>query len=105
MVLQSKKCGKILMQGFFTFLRKNNIILNFIFFQERRSNMNRVFLLSLNLKSAGNYRCEVSAEAPLFNTVSQRSRLSVVVLPKTRPRISGGQKTYHVGDFVRVNCT
>ena len=72
---------------------------------ERRSNMNKVFLLSLNLKSAGNYRCEVSAEAPLFNTVAQRKRLSVIVLPKNRPRISGGKHTYHVGDYVRVNCT
>jgi len=72
---------------------------------ERRSNKNTVILLGLNLKSAGNYRCEVSAEAPLFNTVSQRSRMEVIVLPNSRPRISGGQHTYHVGDWVRVNCT
>ena len=76
-----------------------------IFLQERRSNKNTVILLGLNLKSAGNYRCEVSAEAPLFNTVSQRSRMEVIVLPNSRPRISGGQHTYHVGDWVRVNCT
>jgi hypothetical protein len=48
------------------------------FLQENRSDKNRVTLLSLNLNSAGTYRCEVSAEAPLFNTVSQRNRLSVI---------------------------
>ena len=73
--------------------------------QDRRSNTNQVTLQDLNLKSAGNYRCEVSAEAPLFNTVSQRSKLSIIVLPNGRPRISGGKHTYHVGDYVRVNCT
>ena len=67
--------------------------------------MNTVILLNLNLKSAGSYRCEVSAEAPLFNTVSQRRKMGVIVLPQSRPRISGGKHTYHVGDQVRVNCT
>ena len=67
--------------------------------------MNTVILLNLNLKSAGSYRCEVSAEAPLFNTVSQRRKMGVIVLPQSRPRISGGKHTYHVGDHVRVNCT
>ena len=73
--------------------------------QERRSNRNTVTLLSINLNSAGAYRCEVSAEAPLFNTVSQRNRLSVIVLPNSRPRISGAKHTYHVGERVSVNCT
>ena len=31
--------------------------------------------------------------------------MEVIVLPNSRPRISGGQHTYHVGDWVRVNCT
>ena len=78
----------------------------FIFvLQERRSTRNTVTLLSLNLNSAGAYRCEVSAEAPLFNTVSQRNRLNIIVLPNSRPRISGAKKKYHVGEKVDVNCT
>eukprot|EP00095_Tigriopus_kingsejongensis_P002658 maker-scaffold439_size171548-snap-gene-0.26 protein:Tk02658 transcript:maker-scaffold439_size171548-snap-gene-0.26-mRNA-1 annotation:"AGAP007933-PA" len=72
---------------------------------QRHSDKNHVTLRNMNLKSAGQYRCEVSAEAPLFNTVSRSSRMDVVVLPRSGPRISGGKHTYHVGDKVRVNCT
>ena len=57
------------------------------------------------MKSAGAYKCEISAEAPLFDTVSRIGRLSVIVLPNSQPRISGAKHTYHVGDYVRVNCT
>ena len=32
----------------------------------------------MNLDSAGQFRCEISAEAPLFNTVSQSRPLSVI---------------------------
>ena len=28
-----------------------------------------------------------------------------IVLPRNEPRISGGKKTYYIGDRVRVNCT
>lgn len=80
-------------------------LLNVPCLQDRRSSANTVLLLSLNLNSAGNYRCEVSAEAPLFNTVSQRSRMEIIVLPNSPPRISGAKPTYHVGDLVQVNCT
>ena len=74
-------------------------------FQERRSNRQTVTLLRLNLKSAGAYKCEISAEAPLFDTVSRIGRLSVIVLPNSQPRISGAKHTYHVGERVSVNCT
>ena len=43
-----------------------------------RSDQNKVTLKRVNLKSAGVYRCEISAEAPLFNTVSRSSEMSVV---------------------------
>ena len=35
-------------------------------------------LRNLKLPSAGQYRCEISAEAPLFNTVSRSSRMEIV---------------------------
>jgi len=69
------------------------------------SDSSRVALRHLNLGSTGRYRCEVSAEAPLFNTVSQSKRLQVVALPTAKPRISGGLSLYRLGDRVRVNCT
>ena len=46
--------------------------------QINTSDQNRVILRNLNLRSAGQYRCEISAEAPLFNTVSRRSRMEIV---------------------------
>ena len=45
---------------------------------EMRSDQNQVTLVSVDLKSAGQYRCEISAEAPLFNTVSRSSHMSVI---------------------------
>ena len=51
-----------------------------IFFlsQAGNSNQNQVTLKNMNLDSAGQFRCEISAEAPLFNTVSQSRPLSVI---------------------------
>ena len=48
------------------------------FFQINTSDQNRVLLRNLNLRSAGQYRCVVSAEAPLFNTVSRSNRMEIV---------------------------
>ena len=33
------------------------------------------------------------------------SNFDFIVLPRNEPRISGGKKTYYIGDRVRVNCT
>ena len=43
-----------------------------------KSDQNQVILKNMNLDSAGQFRCEISAEAPLFNTVSQSRPLSVI---------------------------
>ncbi|XP_046387588.1 uncharacterized protein LOC124157128 [Ischnura elegans] len=64
-----------------------------------------VVLSSVNLSSTGRYRCEVSAEAPSFQTVSDHGDMVVVALPEEGPRISGGRSRYQAGDTVRVNCT
>ncbi|KZC14587.1 hypothetical protein WN55_07230 [Dufourea novaeangliae] len=66
-----------------------------------------VVLYSVNLMSTGRYRCEVSAEAPSFQTVSDHSDMLVVALPEDGPVITGrpGRHRYQVGDVVRFNCT
>ncbi|KAI4497382.1 hypothetical protein M0802_007393 [Mischocyttarus mexicanus] len=66
-----------------------------------------VVLYSVNLMSSGRYRCEVSAEAPSFQTVSDHSDMMVVALPKNGPAIEGrpGRRRYQVSDVVRFNCT
>lgn len=73
--------------------------------EKSHSDSSHVSLRNVNLGSTGRYRCEVSAEAPLFNTVSQSKRMQVVALPTAGPRISGGSPLYRLGDRVRVNCT
>ncbi|CRL02803.1 CLUMA_CG015858, isoform A [Clunio marinus] len=64
-----------------------------------------VVLQSVNLSSSGRYRCEVSGEAPSFNTVDGYGDMIVVVLPETDPRITGGRARYQINDRVNVNCT
>jgi hypothetical protein len=51
---------------------------NYSIFQRQLSDKNQVTLENLNLNSAGQYRCEISAEAPLFNTVAQSKKLNVI---------------------------
>nr|XP_044249558.1 uncharacterized protein LOC108062690 [Drosophila takahashii] len=65
-----------------------------------------VTLRYVNLQSAGRFRCEVSGEAPSFQTVTEHGDMIVVCLPdEGAPKISGGRPRYQIGDYVRVNCT
>ncbi|KAJ8688277.1 hypothetical protein QAD02_024072 [Eretmocerus hayati] len=66
-----------------------------------------VVLNSVNLMSSGRYRCEVSAEAPAFQTVSDHSDMLVVALPEKGPQIDGRspKHRYQISDAVRFNCT
>ncbi|XP_065342442.1 uncharacterized protein LOC135941088 isoform X2 [Cloeon dipterum] len=69
------------------------------------SSESTVVLSRVDLISSGIYKCEVSAEAPSFQTVSERGHMIVVAMPKDGPRITGGRPRYQIGDTVRVNCT
>ncbi|CAB0002205.1 unnamed protein product [Nesidiocoris tenuis] len=64
----------------------------------------KVNLQRLELSSTGRYRCEVSAEAPSFQTVSGHGDMLTVALPDRGPRISGGKPRYQIGDTVSVKC-
>ncbi|XP_071448177.1 uncharacterized protein [Hetaerina americana] len=65
----------------------------------------QIFLRSVTLKSSGVYRCEVSAEAPSFSSVSGEGRMEVVFPPKEPPRITGGKFGYEWNEWVDLNCT
>lgn len=69
------------------------------------STQNAVVLSSLQLSSTGLYRCEVSGEAPYFETVTDSAYMTVVALPEAGPKITGGKPRYQAGDTVSVNCT
>ncbi|BES93244.1 beat protein [Nesidiocoris tenuis] len=69
------------------------------------SDKNRVHLEKVTYQSTGTYKCEVSTEAPAFETVFRSQNLTVVAYPDRPPVITGHQPTYAVGDFITVNCT
>ncbi|GFQ83856.1 uncharacterized protein TNCT_171541 [Trichonephila clavata] len=70
-----------------------------------KSGQRSVYLRSVDLNSTGTYRCEVSAEAPSFQSVEAERDMKVMVLPTEGPKITGGQTQYNVGDIVSINCT
>ncbi|XP_022253780.1 cell adhesion molecule 4-like [Limulus polyphemus] len=78
---------------------------NFLSFQLSKSGENQVYLNDINLDSEGRYRCEVSAEAPSFQTVEASKEMKVLVLPTEGPKITGGRAKYNIGDTVMLNCT
>jgi hypothetical protein len=47
-------------------------------FQLQNSDMNIVTLINLKFNTSGNYKCEVSTEAPNFETVAQNSNMTVM---------------------------
>ncbi|RZF39369.1 hypothetical protein LSTR_LSTR000890 [Laodelphax striatellus] len=69
------------------------------------SDSKQVLLKNVSLKTSGLYRCEVSAEAPSFTSVSSEAKMEVIALPQEPPQISGEQKVYQVGDIINLNCT
>ncbi|XP_062711785.1 uncharacterized protein LOC115268723 [Aedes albopictus] len=71
------------------------------------SNHSKVTLRMLTLKSSGLYRCEISAEAPSFDSVQGEGRMDVIVIPKDGPTISGDSErdSYHMGETLELNCT
>ncbi|CAG0885716.1 unnamed protein product [Cyprideis torosa] len=64
-----------------------------------------IVLKSVNHDTSGKFKCEVSAERPSYDTVAYSGDLLVVVVPEGLPQITGLQKSYRIGDNVRINCT
>ncbi|GBN25292.1 hypothetical protein AVEN_185259-1 [Araneus ventricosus] len=70
-----------------------------------RTNSNIVFLRTVALDSAGNYKCQVSTDAPTYSCVQAVKEMNVIILPIEGPQITGGESTYELGDNVTLNCT
>ncbi|XP_071643310.1 uncharacterized protein [Temnothorax longispinosus] len=62
-------------------------------------------LKDLALQSSGQYKCEVSTEAPSFATTYQTANLTVISLPERGPEITGLSSHYAVGENVTANCS
>ncbi|XP_040563598.1 uncharacterized protein [Lepeophtheirus salmonis] len=73
----------------------------------RRTNESQVALRNISWTSAGNYKCQVSGEGPLFATEFQTKRLRVAVTPQDPPHIVGllPNKLYDPGDWLHLNCS
>ncbi|CAG7828474.1 unnamed protein product, partial [Allacma fusca] len=72
---------------------------------ESKSSMNYVMLEPVSLLSKGVYRCEVSADAPSFQTVHEEHFMHVMVLPRLGPQLTGVLPWYNIGDNLTAKCT
>ncbi|CAL8112930.1 unnamed protein product [Orchesella dallaii] len=73
-------------------------------------NPNNSDLTSLELDRAtlltrGTYRCEISADAPSFQTVYEEQYMRILALPVTGPSISGTFPWYNLGENFSATCT
>ncbi|XP_046662909.1 uncharacterized protein LOC124355799 [Homalodisca vitripennis] len=64
-----------------------------------------VTLLNVDRRSTGTFKCEVSADAPLFHTEIQSAMLRVVDVPVGEPEIATEKLRYASGEQIHVNCT
>jgi len=69
------------------------------------SNESMVSIRDVKRANTGTYRCEVSAEAPDFETDYREANMSVIDLPFHGPIIVNVQKSYLPGEAVALNCT
>lgn len=54
---------------------------------------------------AGSYGCEVSSEAPSFETDYREANMSVAVPPKSAPVLEGLRPSYKIGEILQAECT
>eukprot|EP00090_Calanus_glacialis_P009575 TRINITY_DN17962_c0_g1_i1.p1 TRINITY_DN17962_c0_g1~~TRINITY_DN17962_c0_g1_i1.p1 ORF type:complete len:290 (-),score=26.18 TRINITY_DN17962_c0_g1_i1:223-1092(-) len=76
-----------------------------LFVDEYKSTETRIVLRKVEIVTAGYYQCEVSGEAPLFQTAKSMNNLKIVDLPDDGPIISGSQPRYNTKDILAANCT
>ncbi|XKL67164.1 hypothetical protein PGB90_010584 [Kerria lacca] len=64
-----------------------------------------VTLRSVQRQLTGYYECEVSADAPLFDTDIKKMLIIVTEKPETSPFINVEKTKYSEGDIIKANCT
>lgn len=69
-----------------------------------KSNANVLILNTVQLEVSGRFSCEVSADAPSFQTSIVSSNMDIVVLPPRSPEIEGFRSRYKVGDEIVATC-
>ncbi|XP_049834541.1 uncharacterized protein LOC126278457 isoform X2 [Schistocerca gregaria] len=71
----------------------------------KQSTATHVTLINADDSLTGQYICEVSADAPSFNTFVVTDSMDVVDAPRQRPHLTGLRTRYRPGDLLNVNCT
>ncbi|XP_034250307.1 uncharacterized protein LOC117650815 [Thrips palmi] len=79
--------------------------LNGISVDVHNSNSNQVVLNNAQVPITGKYRCEVSADAPSFQTLMASSTLRVVEPPSSHPSMQVDKLRYSASDRLRANCS
>ncbi|XP_050435707.1 uncharacterized protein LOC126842673 [Adelges cooleyi] len=69
------------------------------------SNDHKVTLTNLPREMSGHYKCEVSADGPLFHTQIKESYITIIEEPKSPPIVFAGKLKYSKGEPVVINCT
>ncbi|XP_072386248.1 uncharacterized protein [Diabrotica undecimpunctata] len=70
-----------------------------------KSNSSVVTLMSVERDTSGEFKCEVSADAPLFHTEIRVARLLVVDVPEDAPALKAEVQKVAPGATLRANCT
>lgn len=75
-----------------------------VYLDLEKSLKGHIYLYKTDLNSEGTYRCEVSAEAPSFQTVREEKDMRIYVLPTDQPTIIGIRSHYGIGEEINVTC-
>ncbi|KAJ9594786.1 hypothetical protein L9F63_013918, partial [Diploptera punctata] len=70
-----------------------------------QSNARTVALRDVKRNLTGFYKCEVSADAPLFHTEIKSGLMIVVDIPEGDPTLFVEKVKYALGDKIRANCS
>ncbi|XP_065203531.1 uncharacterized protein LOC135833697 [Planococcus citri] len=70
-----------------------------------QSDNKSVTIRSVARDQTGYYKCEVSADAPLFHTDIKKILIVVTEQPEVLPFIKTDKLKYTEGDIIRANCT
>ncbi|KAF9794201.1 hypothetical protein SFRURICE_009578 [Spodoptera frugiperda] len=68
------------------------------------SDAERLTIQAATQTASGRYTCEVSADAPSFQTAQVHTHMYVVVLPKSGPSMHGLKRRYRPGMKLKVEC-
>ncbi|EFX67215.1 hypothetical protein DAPPUDRAFT_64077, partial [Daphnia pulex] len=65
----------------------------------------QVTLIQLTVASAGRYKCEVSVDAPSFQTSFSTVEMNIIKNKQKGLTISGAEMPLHDDDEIQINCT